>query len=299
MMNAILEVNNLTKWYGNLKALDGLSFVVNRGEVFGILGPNGSGKTTTLGILLGIIKKNGGSFSWFGQKPSAALRKNIGALLETPLFYPYLSAVNNLKIIADIKGSDYSQIDELLKLVDLHERKKSKFKTFSLGMRQRLAIAAAMINNPDVLILDEPTNGLDPQGIADIRNLILRIASKGTTIILASHILNEVEKTCTHVAVLNQGKKLYSGRVDEVINSSGFVELSCDDNEKLLEIIKQKEWFEKATTTNDNVLVTLKKPVETSAINRELAEAGIYLSHLALQKKSLEKYFLELLSEEK
>jgi ABC-2 type transport system ATP-binding protein len=299
MMNAILEVNNLTKWYGNLKALDGLSFVVNRGEVFGILGPNGSGKTTTLGILLGIIKKNGGSFSWFGQKPSATLRKNIGALLETPLFYPYLSAVNNLKIIADIKGSDYSQIDELLKLVDLHERKKSKFKTFSLGMRQRLAIAAAMINNPDVLILDEPTNGLDPQGIADIRNLILRIASKGTTIILASHILNEVEKTCTHVAVLNQGKKLYSGRVDEVINSSGFVELSCDDNEKLLEIIKQKEWFEKATTTNDNVLVTLKKPVETSAINRELAEAGIYLSHLALQKKSLEKYFLELLSEEK
>ncbi len=297
-MEPILEINNLTKRYGKLTALDHFSLKVNRGEVYGILGPNGSGKTTTLGILLGIIRSNEGNYRWFDQKPTAAQRKKIGALLETPLFYPYLSAVNNMKIITDIKGSKTSEIDELLKLVELYERRNSKFKTYSLGMRQRLAIAAALINNPDVLILDEPTNGLDPKGIADIRSLILKIASKGITIILASHILDEVEKICTHVTVLNKGKKLYAGSVDEVLRGNSTVELQAADMEHLKAILQTKRWYDSAKQLNGKLTLQLKQAVDPAEINRQLAAEGIYLSHLSMQKKSLEKYFLELLSQE-
>lgn len=297
-MEPILEINNLTKRYGKLQALDHFSLKVNKGEVYGILGPNGSGKTTTLGILLGIIRSNEGSYRWFGEEPSSAQRKKIGALLETPLFYPYLSAVNNMKIIADIKGSKTAEIDDLLKLVKLYERRNSKFKTYSLGMRQRLAIAAALINNPDVLILDEPTNGLDPKGIADIRSLILKIASNGITIILASHILDEVEKTCTHVAVLNKGKKLYSGSVNEVLQGHSTVELQAANMERLKAVLQTKSWYGHAKQRDGKWTLQLKQTIDPAEINRQLAAEGIYLSHLSLQKKSLEKYFLELLSEE-
>ncbi len=298
-MNTVLEVNNLTKWYGRLQALNNLSFKVNKGDIFGILGPNGSGKTTTLGILLGIIENNDGFFTWFGKKPVSALRKKIGALLETPLFYPYLNAVHNLKIIADIKECNYSHIDDLLKLVGLYARKNSKFKTYSLGMKQRLAIAAALINNPDVLILDEPTNGLDPKGIADIRELILTIASKGITIILASHILDEVEKICSHVLVLNKGKKLYSGSVNEVLRGTSIIELGSNNPNQLSSIVKHMDWYDTMHRADEKLIVNLKHQVDPSEINRQLVEKGIFLNHLTLQKKSLEKYFLELLSEEK
>ncbi len=298
-METVLQTENLTKYYGRLKALDNLNFSVNRGEVFGILGPNGSGKTTTLGILLGIIMKTGGTFKWFGKKPVHSQRKKIGALLETPLFYPYLSAVNNLKIIADIKGCGYDEIDDHLKLTGLYERRHSPFKTYSLGMKQRLAIAAALLNNPEILILDEPTNGLDPRGIADIRNLILKIAAKGITIILASHILDEVEKTCSHVLVLDKGKKLFSGPVAEVLGGTGTVEMACNDNKKLLSIVQSMEWCKKGYVQDGKVVAALKENIDPSIINRQLAEKGLYLSHLSVQKKSLEKYFLELLAEEK
>ncbi len=296
-MEPVLQTEHLTKYYGRLKALDDLGFSINKGEVFGILGPNGSGKTTTLGILLGIIVKSGGSYRWFGKPPDHRQRKKIGALLETPLFYPYLSAVQNLKIIADIKGCGYGEIEKHLKLTGLYERRNSAFKTYSLGMKQRLAIAAALLNNPEVLILDEPTNGLDPRGIADIRNLILKIAEQGITIILASHILDEVEKICSHVLVLDKGKKLFSGRVNEVLGGTGIVEMACNDNEQLLGAARTMDWFQKGIVEDGKVVVHLKHKTDPAEINRRFAAKGIYLSHLSMQKKSLENYFLELLSE--
>ncbi len=298
MKETILSINSLSKSYGKINALDNLSFEVHKGEIFGLLGPNGSGKTTTLGILLGIILKNSGNFTWFGENPKPATRKHIGALLESPLFYPYLNAINNLKIIVDIKGGSYSQIDELLKLTRLYDRRHSKFKTFSLGMKQRLAVAAALINQPKVLILDEPTNGLDPQGIADIRELILKIASEGITIIFASHILDEVEKICNHVCVLNKGKKLYAGSVEKVLHSLSVLELGYNDLVKLQKSIKNFDWYSSSTQNNEKLIVKLSKTVDTSTVNKQLAEMGIYLNYLSLQKKSLEKYFLELLSDD-
>ncbi len=292
-----LEIEGLSKSYGRLKALDSLSLRVERGNVFGLLGPNGSGKTTTLGILLDIIKKNEGTFKWFGELSSPQVRKRIGALLEQPLFYPYLSAVQNLKIIADIREVPYSEIEKVLQLVDLSHRKGSKFKTFSLGMKQRLAIAAAMLGNPDVLILDEPTNGLDPRGIADIRELIIRIAKTGITIILASHLLDEVEKVCSHVAVLDHGKKLFSGPVSGVLSGSSTFEIAAEDMSMLEKILLDQQWVTNLRKEGRGFAFRANDDYSAAAINRFFVQKGIYLSHLTELHQSLEKYFLELLSD--
>jgi ABC-type multidrug transport system ATPase subunit len=214
-MSAILSLHGLSKRYGKVQALHNLSLEVQPGHIYGLLGPNGSGKTTTLGILLGITRPNQGHFTWFGAPPSAASRQRIGTLLETPNFYPYLSAVRNLEIVATLKQRGYDRIDEVLRQTGLYDRRTSAISTYSLGMRQRLALAAALVADPDVLVLDEPTNGLDPQGIADVRQLIRETGQRGKTIILASHILDEVEKICTHVAVLKQGVLLAEGSIHE------------------------------------------------------------------------------------
>lgn len=297
MIEYCLEIEGLTKSYGRLKALDALSLKVKPGNVYGLLGPNGSGKTTTLGILLDIIKKERGTFKWFGQSSSPQVRKRIGALLEQPLFYPYLSAVQNLKIIADIRGIAYSAIDEVLHLVGLSDRKTDKYRTFSLGMKQRLAIAAAMLGNPDVLILDEPTNGLDPRGIADIRDLIIRIAKSGITILLASHLLDEVEKVCTHVAVLDHGKTLFSGPVDEVLSRVSSFQVAAADMEKLEQILSTTEWVSNLRLDGGKFVFGAEETYSASKINQFLVEKGIYLSHLSELHQSLENYFLELLSD--
>ena len=296
METPVLSIRNLTKYYGKLLALDRLSLDVHRGNIFGFLGPNGSGKTTTLGILLGILHASAGEFSWFGQPPSHHQRKKIGALLETPLFYPYLSGVDNLKIIAQIKQAPSSQIDEVLETVGLTKRKKSKFKTYSLGMKQRLAIGAALLGNPEVMILDEPTNGLDPSGIVEIRELILRIAQRGLTIILASHLLDEVEKICSHVVILDKGKKLHAGKVSDVLKSAVTLELAAYDMEKLA-LALEEEAFVVGIRREGNLLVAdLSKPFDSSEVNRLLSNKGLYVSHLAMRKQSLENYFLNLLS---
>lgn len=294
----VLSINNLTKYYGKLKALDNLSLEVFPGEILGFLGPNGSGKTTTLGILLGILKADSGTFSWFGNPPSHEQRKKIGALLETPLFYPYLSGYDNLKIIATIKDAPLSEIDEVLHIVGLEERRGSKFKTYSLGMKQRLAIAAALLGKPEVMILDEPTNGLDPTGIVEIRDLIVKIAKRGMTIVLASHLLDEVEKICTHVVVLERGKKLHAGSVSEVLRSSVTIELAAYDMEALQQALEEEAFVVATRPEAGLLIVELNRKVETSEINRLLTNKGIYVSHLALRKKSLENYFLELLTEQ-
>ncbi len=294
----ILSIKKLTKYYGKLKALDELSLDVYSGEILGFLGPNGSGKTTTLGILLGILEASAGSYLWFGEPPTPQQRKKIGALLETPLFYPYLSGYDNLKIIAEIKGVPFSEIDAIFKEVGLEERKNSKFKTYSLGMKQRLAIGAALLGNPEVMILDEPTNGLDPSGIVEIRELIVSIAKRGMTIVLASHLLDEVEKICTHVVVLEKGKKLHAGRVSEVLKASETVEMAAFDMKRLEAAISEEEFVTETYMENGMLVAELARHVDPAEINRLLANKGVYVSHLAARKKSLENYFLELISDQ-
>lgn len=294
-MDQILTINNLTKKFGNLTAVSNLSFTINKGNVYGILGPNGSGKSTTLGIVLNVVNKTSGEFSWFNGKMSTheALKK-VGAIIERPNFYPYMTATQNLELVCKIKGVDYSKVDEKLKVVGLEERKDSKFKTYSLGMKQRLAIASALLNDPEILILDEPTNGLDPQGIHQIRELIKEIANTGTTILLASHLLDEVEKVCSHVVVLRKGVKLYSGRVDEMISSHGFFELKCDNKTQLIEYLNSNDKFGKISDENNLITAFLNEPLDASNFNKLMFDKGIILSHLVKRKESLEEQFLKL-----
>ncbi len=293
-METVLSIRGLTKRYGRLTAVNNLSLEVGRGEVFGILGPNGSGKTTTLGILLDVINRTSGEFSWFGEPPTKEMRKRIGAILETPIFYPYLSAVRNLEIVAEIKEASKENIEPALQKVELFDRKDDKFRTYSLGMKQRLSIASALICDPEVMILDEPTNGLDPQGIAEIRELIRRIAAEGKTIILASHLLDEVQKVCTHFCVLKKGNLLYSGSVDEIGAGAVTVEVVA---EKAPEVLKEWSGAKEIKLENGKCLVTLSDNQSAVDLNRYLFEKGVVASHLLTQKKSLEKQFLELLAE--
>jgi ABC-2 type transport system ATP-binding protein len=294
--DAVLDISHLSKSYGYIKALDDLSLKIHKGEVFGILGPNGSGKTTTLGILLDILKADKGTYLWFGKKPDSAVRRRIGALLEQPVFYPYLSAIKNLQIVADIKGTDYGSIDAIIHRVGLFERRHSKYKTYSLGMKQRLAIAAALIGEPEVLILDEPTNGLDPKSIAEIRNLILELGNKGLTVILASHLLDEVQKTCTHVSILDKGKALHTGRVEDVLNSSIRLEMMADNMQQLQAAVASFDFVAEMKIEKGMLVLSLKREVDPSKVNKQLADQGIYLSHISQKKRSLESYFLDLLS---
>ena len=295
-METILSIKNLDKKYGAVHAVNNLSFDIKKGTVYGILGPNGSGKSTTLGIILNVVNRTSGDFSWFDGKLSTheALKK-VGAIIERPNFYPYMTAAQNLSLICKIKGISTEKIDEKLTTVNLFERKDSKFKTFSLGMKQRLAIASALLNNPEILILDEPTNGLDPQGIHEIRQIIKTIAANGTTILLASHLLDEVEKVCSHVVVIRKGLNLYSGRVDEMTASNGLLELKIDKNkEKLIRVLGNHEAIGAISQEHDLLIAKLKNPISATEINQYLFENGLVLSHLVKRKPSLEQQFLDL-----
>ncbi len=296
-MQPVLSLHNVSKRYGSIQALNDVSFEVPEGSVFGILGPNGSGKTTMLSIILDILRPNTGNFSWFGELGgSPDGRKKIGSLLETPNFYHYLSAVDNLNITQAISGRGTpADIDTALEIVNLTQRKKSKFSTYSLGMKQRLAIAAALLGNPKVLVLDEPTNGLDPVGIAEIRRLIKEMAAKGVTIIMASHLLDEVEKVCTHVAILKKGTLLTAGAVDEVLVNEDIVEISSNDLQQLEKVLQN---FSGATNIKpDGKTIHVFFPAGTANledVNRFCFEKGIALNHLMIKRKSLETKFFEL-----
>lgn len=294
-MEPILTINNLTKKFGYLTAVKDLSFTINKGNVYGILGPNGSGKSTTLGIVLNVVNKTQGDFHWFdGNITTHDALKKVGAIIENPNFYPYMTATQNLRLVCKIKGIDYSKVEEKLEIVGLLERKDSKFRTYSLGMKQRLAIASALLNDPEILILDEPTNGLDPQGIHQIREIIKQIAAKGTTILLASHLLDEVEKVCSHVVVLRKGVKLYSGRVDEMISSHGFFELKTNKQDELITLLENNTSFENIKVEDDLVTAFLNTPMASEDFNKYLFEKGIILTHLVQRKESLEEQFLQL-----
>lgn len=295
-MEKILSVKNLTKKFKRV-VVNNISFDVEKGNVYGLLGPNGSGKSTTFGMLLSTINPTSGDWFWFGKKGTdPETLKRIGAIIEQPNFYPYLSAETNLKIVAEIKSVSYSRIEEVLKVVNLYERRKDTFKTYSLGMKQRLAIASALLNNPEVLILDEPTNGLDPEGIIQIRDIINNIAKQGITIIIASHLLDEIEKICSHVIVLKEGNSIYCGRVDEMTANNGYFELKADNNALLLSTLNELQWFTSINQTGDLIKAQIRDDasISASALNQKLAEKGIYLSHLTKKKMSLESQFLEL-----
>ncbi len=294
-MESILTINNLTKKFGYLTAVKDLSFTINKGNVYGILGPNGSGKSTTLGIVLNVVNKTQGDFHWFdGNTSTHDALKQVGAIIERPNFYPYMTAEQNLKLVCKIKGVNPCKIDEKLQVVGLLDRKEHKFKTYSLGMKQRLAIASALLNDPEILILDEPTNGLDPQGIHQIRQIIKEIAENGTTILLASHLLDEVEKVCSHVVVLRKGEKLYSGKVDEMINSHGFFELKSENQQQLLKFLKSHSNFKKITVEEGLITAFLNSPMSAAEFNKLMFDKGILLSHLVKRKESLEEQFLQL-----
>ncbi|MFB1040131.1 MAG: ATP-binding cassette domain-containing protein [Polaribacter sp.] len=295
-MKTILSLKNLDKKYGSVHAVNNLSFDIKKGNIYGILGPNGSGKSTTLGIILNVVNKSSGNFSWFnGTLSTHEALKKVGAIIERPNFYPYMTAVQNLKLICKIKEISSEIIDEKLKTVNLYERKNSKFSTFSLGMKQRLAIASALLNDPEILILDEPTNGLDPQGIHEIRQIITKIASKGTTILLASHLLDEVEKICSHVIVIRNGIKLYSGSVDEMTASKGFLELKIEkDEEKLLAALEFHPSVKKVVKNHEIIIATLNDDTSATEMNTFLFGKGLFLSHLVKRKPSLEQQFLDL-----
>ena len=292
---SILTVENLSKSYGRIQALKNVSFTVPEGTVFGILGPNGSGKTTTLGTITDILQPTSGSYQLFDEPPSAASRRRIGTLLETPNFYHYLSGVKNLEIAAEIKQHGKEDIDKVLETVDLTRRKHSKFSTYSLGMKQRLAIASCLLGNPSVLVFDEPTNGLDPVGIAEIRELMKRLYREGKTIIMASHLLDEVEKVCSHVAILKKGELITSGKVDEILSNEDLVEVSASDHQKLLQVLEQMEG--KSKVVDEATVVKIFFPVGTAdlaAVNNYCFNHGVILNHLVIKKQSLESRFFEL-----
>jgi ABC-type multidrug transport system ATPase subunit len=294
-MSTVLSIKNLTKYYGSIRALNDVSFEVPQGSVFGILGPNGSGKTTLLGILMDILRPTSGSYTLFGKIPDAELRKNIGTLLETPNFYHYLSGERNLKIAAEIKQKGFNQIDDVLREVNLINRKKSKFSTYSLGMKQRLAIASCLLGNPNLLVFDEPTNGLDPVGIAEIRDLIKSLAKEGKTIIMASHLLDEVEKVCTHVAILKTGTLITAGNVNEVLSNEDIIEVSASDLGRLEEVLKGLNGYTRILQTGNAIQVFYPAGgTNPEEINRYCFNQGIILNQLQFKKKSLESKFIEL-----
>ncbi len=295
-MEQILTISNLNKRYGKLHAVKDLSLEITKGSVYGILGPNGSGKTTTLGIILSVINADSGSFSWFNEPNSKSNRKRIGAILEQPIFYPYLTAEKNLQIFANIKSAPYSDIERVLKVVELYDRRDSKFRTYSYGMKQRLAIAAALLGNPEVLIFDEPTNGLDPRGIAEIRELILKIAQQGITILLASHLLDEVQKVCSHVAVLKEGKSLFAGKVNDVLNIADKIEVASNNIELLKLALSDNDQVIDIDQELELLLIKLKEGYSSYDLNNYLISKGIVVTHLTVRKKSLENQFLELLT---
>jgi ABC-2 type transport system ATP-binding protein len=276
--------------------LDNVSFSIPKGSVFGLLGPNGSGKTTLLSIVLDVLQANSGSYNWFGESSNYLHRKKIGSLLETPNLYHYLTAVQNLGITQTISGrGNEDDVHAVLEKVNLHERKNSRFSTYSLGMKQRLAIGAALLGNPDVLVFDEPTNGLDPVGIAEIRELIKKLSKEGKTIIMASHLLDEVEKVCTHVAILKQGTLITYGDVNEILINEDVVETSAADLDQLYQLLQGMPGKLSINRKEHVVQVNFSSgTADLAAVNRFCFDAGITITHLQLKKKSLETKFLEL-----
>ena len=302
MSDFVIQTDELTKRYGNILAVDGLSMEVPRGRIFGLLGPNGSGKTTTMGMLLGLVRPTSGSFTLF--EDSAHLRdslERVGAIVETPSFYPYLSGRANLAYFQGITGRcDPSELDDLLDRVGLSDRADSRFRTYSLGMKQRLGLAYALLGDPELLFLDEPTNGMDPAGMAEVRDLIRDLGTGGRTVLLSSHLLHEVEQVCDSVAILSGGRLIAQGTVADLVQSGGAerVSLRTTDNARALEVLSALEWVEDVTTDGNSVVVT--GPSERSSeLSAALGRAEVYVTEMVAKEQSLEQYFLEVTGDDR
>ncbi len=293
----ILNIEGLDKSYGAIHAVDNLNLEVQKGQIFGILGPNGSGKTTTLAMILGIVHMDKGSYSWFDEKPSPAQHTKIGSLLESPNFYPYLNLIENLRIVCKIKGIPEAEIFRVLKIVGLLERQKSKFQTMSYGMKQRLALASVLMGDPDVLVLDEPANGLDPEGIAEVREIVKGEAMKGKTILMASHILDEVEKVCSHVAILRKGKLLKYGEVGSLLRTETLMILSAEDMDSLKDQLEGNPAIASYELKGNDIHAVLKDGHSAGDLNKGLVSKGLALTKMEVHKQSLEEQFLELLKQ--
>ena len=291
---AVLEINGLTKTYGKTKALNNLNLSIESGTIYGILGPNGSGKTTTLGIILGVLGQDSGTFQWFDGQHKNNYRKQIGAILETPNFYPYMTASENLDIVRHIKDLPKQNFDEILETVNLHERKKSKFRTYSLGMKQRLAIGATLIGAPKVVIFDEPTNGLDPEGIAEVRTILKNVAASGKTVLMASHILDEVEKVCTHVAIIKKGNLLATGSVGSILTSDMTIQINTANNDDLRNILSNIPQVKSVIAQENFLECTIDQTYDVSDFSKTIVEKGMVITHLVAKKSSLEDEFLQI-----
>ncbi len=293
-METILEINNLSKNYGNIRAIRDVSFEVKKGEVYGILGPNGSGKTTTLAVVLGILQANGGNFQWFEEPFTKQIRRRIGSLVETPNFYPYLTLWENLKIVAKIKDAPEDDINYALGVANLLKRKHTNFGHLSLGMKQRMSMASVLIGNPEVLVLDEPTNGLDPEGFAEVRHIIQSQAKEGKTIILASHILDEVEKVCSHVAILKSGELIANGKVGELLSADETVYIHAENLDELMALIQDSDLATNVYKEEEDLAVVLKSTYKSTDLSKFCYEKGYPLSKIVVKKQSLEDQFLQL-----
>ncbi len=291
----VIETDALTKHYGSVVAVEDLSLTVPRGGVFGLLGPNGSGKTTTMGMLLGLVKPSGGAFKLLGhQGASPDVLRRIGAIVETPAFYPYLSGRDNLRFFQGLSGKGSpKEIDDLLRRVELLARANSKFSTYSLGMKQRLGIACALLGDPELVFLDEPTNGLDPAGVAEVREFIFDLGSGGRTVILSSHILHEVEMVCESVAILSKGRLIAQGRIQELIVHREAVQLKTTDDAAAATLLAALPWIGEVAA-EDGGLVTKVPITRAWEISKTLADAHIYIHKMTPVTASLEDYFLEV-----
>ncbi|HCX99273.1 MAG TPA: ABC transporter ATP-binding protein [Bacteroidales bacterium] len=296
-MESVLVVNSLSKSFGEIKAIQNISFSIEKGKVVGLLGPNGSGKTTTLSIVIGLKKASAGSFSWFNLPDGETENKRIGSLIEVPYFYPYLTLSRNLEIVAKVKGVNSTQIPETLDMVGLANRASTKYQTLSIGMKQRFALASALLGNPEVLVLDEPTNGLDPEGISEVREIIIDLSKLGKTILLASHILDEVEKVCSDVIILKQGKIISQGSVNELLSEKHMVILSADNNENLYSQLSNYKRIEIVEKRSDSLLIALDNAGVVPEINQWLMQNGTVLTRIEPVKKTLESQFLQIIKQ--
>ena len=292
----VLETRSLTKTYGPITAVEDLSLGIPAGEVFGLLGPNGSGKTTTISMLLGLVRPSSGSISLFGNDagPTKEALRRVGAIVESPAFYPYLSGRDNLRYFQGIsrRGAE-SEVNQLLELVELSGRRDSAYQTYSLGMKQRLGIAYSMLGQPDLVFLDEPTNGLDPAGVVEVRGLIKRLSAGGRTIVLSSHLLHEVEQVCENVAIIDHGRLVTQGKVETLLRRPDVLRLETTDNARAMEILRASDRVTGLRLEGTTVLVEV--PFErASEVSRNLAAAGVYLQLMERLQVSLESFFLEV-----
>jgi ABC-2 type transport system ATP-binding protein len=294
----LLTVNNLSKNYGHVKALENVSLNIPQGASVGILGPNGSGKTTLLSIILKLVNADSGEYIWFGQIPNTNINHKIGVLLETPNYYPYLTILQNLKIIAMIKQIDQNmeeEIDRVLAITNMLERRNSRFDTLSYGMRQRVAFAAMLLGDPQILILDEPTNGLDPQGIAQVRELIFSEVDRGKTVIMASHILSEVERICTHVGMLRKGNLIAFGKIHDLLKAEDSILISSDNLDNLYDLMLRSGMFKTITKTQEGIILILESSYSSSDLNEYAFKNGIVLNRFEVLKRTLESQYLEIM----